>query len=579
MRAQSTPCSEPGCERPAFARGVCNAHYQWRKKRGLVDALPRQRRPLGSGTIRRGYLLITVNGKQVPEHRVVMERVLGRSLLDSEVVHHINGVRTDNRPENLMVLANHAEHRLAHTTTLRNETHKECTRCHRVKPRAEFPSRRNHGRRDPHFSRCKTCYRESEDQARRAKGCKVYRRRAVTMLLAFLAIALVAQASPSALAQPTSERPDVVVILTDDMRTSDWKALAESRRLLSDGTLFENYVAPSALCCPERASLLTGRYSHNHGVRGIGGKRGGWRAFRPHQPDTVAVALQRAGYRTALIGKYLNGYPKRRRSSPAGWDFFNGYGSKMPYRARGRYLTDALARRAAGFVAEGAGPVLLWFAPHAPHNPAEPAGRHQDLFPEASGLDRKRLQTLAAVDEAVVAVAAALGPDRWAGACVLLLSDNGALLLGGGKVKKGTWHDEAVRVPALVRCPGLPGGSDDRLAASIDVTPTILHAAGVDAWWEIDGRPLQDGWARTGVLLEGWTEPGTKRDRTYAGVKTADGLYLELRKPRKRRALVGADGASRPVGADGAAWAGWLDEYRGCAGEGCRVADHRAPPT
>ncbi len=84
----------------------------------------------------------------------------------------------------------------------------------------------------------------------------------------------------------TESRPDIIVILLDDMRTSDWQALPETQDLLEDGTWFPNFILTTPLCCPSRSSLLSGRYAHNHGVKT---NRSGWEAFR----NDEAAALLR----------------------------------------------------------------------------------------------------------------------------------------------------------------------------------------------------------------------------------------------------------------------------------------------
>jgi hypothetical protein len=96
-------CIVEGCVAPVLASWLCSVHYARRRRLGDVRAnQPVQRKDMtGRGTEHRGYVVITENGKQVRQHRVVMEQMLGRSLLPGENVHHINGIRNDNRPENL----------------------------------------------------------------------------------------------------------------------------------------------------------------------------------------------------------------------------------------------------------------------------------------------------------------------------------------------------------------------------------------------------------------------------------------------------------------------------------------------
>jgi N-acetylglucosamine-6-sulfatase len=125
-------------------------------------------------------------------------------------------------------------------------------------------------------------------------------------------------------------RPNIVLIETDDMAERDLRAMPITARLVGGhGVRFVNSVAPSPLCCPSRASLLTGQYPHNHGVLGNGPgdhhPEGGFAEFaRPG--NTVATWLEASGYQTAFVGKYLNGYGETTWSAPAplGWDEWHG---------------------------------------------------------------------------------------------------------------------------------------------------------------------------------------------------------------------------------------------------------------
>ena len=195
----------------------------------------------------------------------------------------------------------------------------------------------------------------------------------------------------------------MIVIVTDDQSNGMVGLDATLRLLARRGTTFSNSYVSFPLCCPSRATFLTGQYSHNHGVfttelpNGYNGL---------DHSNTLAVWLRSSGYRTAMVGKYLNGYgiedgiPEPvldAREIPPGWSEWFGltggleqrrYKYKLNengkirfYRKGGKnYVTDVLASKAVNFVkrrAPRAKPFVLWFTPTAPH--AE-AGR----FPDAT---------------------------------------------------------------------------------------------------------------------------------------------------------------------------------------------------
>ena len=334
-------------------------------------------------------------------------------------------------------------------------------------------------------------------------------------------------------AVPPDHRPNVIVVLTDDERWDGFDAMpwltGELARNDSGWDAFPNAFANTPLCCPARASLLTGRYAHHTGVED--NDDGG----NLDESSTLATWLHAAGYHTGLIGKYLNGFPFGRLPYvPPGWDRFVGKRNQSgvtvyrdfqavdqgtPLFVR-EYATDWLAEKALGFVrtAPSTRPFFLLFAPSAPHPPGIPARRHRradaDLpiveppnvvgalrgappwvraRPAPSAVqraawidDRRRAdETLLAVDEALHAIVEALG-DRLDDTYIFVLSDNGYSFgehrWGGKKCP----YEACVRIPLAIHVPsGEPAALG--VVSMVDLAPTIASLAHVAAPASIDG--------------------------------------------------------------------------------------------
>jgi N-acetylglucosamine-6-sulfatase len=214
-------------------------------------------------------------------------------------------------------------------------------------------------------------------------------------------------------AGPAMARPNVVVLMTDDQTLASLSAMPQTNALLAaPGTVFEQTTSTFPLCCPSRATALTGQYSHNHQIIHNVGDFGGHRKLS--HANTLPVWLQGAGYRTIHLGRYLNGY-EYSDGVPPGWDdwhgaphsaAFNYYdwrvnenGALVEYPVAehpGEYLTDYHGRRASELIeraAPGEQPFYLqvWFvAPHSarPRDADDPRGiatpspapRHRDMF-------------------------------------------------------------------------------------------------------------------------------------------------------------------------------------------------------
>jgi N-acetylglucosamine-6-sulfatase len=249
---------------------------------------------------------------------------------------------------------------------------------------------------------------------------------ALSLLLAWLLFARLAASPPpvaTLASAPTqsgsaqNKRPNIVFILTDDLTMNLLEFMPNVLKMAEEGVTFKNYFVTDPLCAPSRASILTGRYPHNTGVFQDHTTRlfhndGGYEAFRDHgnESATFATALSAAGYRTALLGKYLNagyklthygkyldGYLSEPIQPAPGWTTWfagdptnysfnytlNQDGKTVQYGDKpADYLTDVLAGEGVRFVKKAAGsPFFLEIATRAPHSPYTPAPRDANALP------------------------------------------------------------------------------------------------------------------------------------------------------------------------------------------------------
>jgi hypothetical protein len=135
-------------------------------------------------------------------------------------------------------------------------------------------------------------------------------------------------------AQPLAsggKRPNIVFVLTDDLAVNLVQYMPHVLEMQKKGTTFADYFVTDSLCCPSRSSIFTGRFPHDTGIFRNTGDDGGFLAFhaRHHERATFATALQAVGYRTAMLGKYLNGYQPKVHPPEPGWTLWavagNGY--------------------------------------------------------------------------------------------------------------------------------------------------------------------------------------------------------------------------------------------------------------
>ena len=343
-------------------------------------------------------------------------------------------------------------------------------------------------------------------------------------------------------------KPNFIVFLTDDQGYGDLSCMGAADLktphldgLAASGVRFTDWYSNSPVCSPSRASLLTGRYPGNAGVRSIlAGHRTA--SGLPHETPTLATALKRLGYQTAMIGKWHLGLAEGSRPHDHGFDEWFGFmagcidyyshifywemagGKEDPLHdlwrnneevyENGRYFTELITERAVDFVRSAAKekrPFFLYVPFNAPHYPMHAPSKYLDRFPNLPWPRRIMAAMLSAVDDSVGAI---MEEVRKQGliedTCVFFQSDNGPSretrnwldgtrdpYYGGtaGKLKghKFSLYDGGIRVPGLMSWPGRipPKQVLNGVGAAMDIFPTFLKAAGgdVDAY-EVDGLDI-----------------------------------------------------------------------------------------
>jgi arylsulfatase A-like enzyme len=532
--------------------------------------------------------------------------------------------------------------------------------------------------------------------------------KAVAGLAVLLTLALAGNAG----ARPTSAdedgRPNILVVMTDDMSAADLELMPNVQKLLAKkGTTFDDAVDSFPLCCPARATFITGQYAHNHGVKGNFAPYG-WYGMKD-RGNTLPRWLQKSGYRTALIGKWLNGYGAldAHGEVPKGFDTWRGlldvsaydysnfvmnmdgtlkaWGDKdfarklvefaiievdnepdtlnsifakleelfgpRPYSYWGADTTEAYSPDVTGDItaklvqkeSKKKDPFFIWWTPAAPHREdvattlmgrpgrdPRPAPRYAKKsssfklprprsFNEADFSDKpsnmrnsapvltaakiKQLQldyegrigSLLAVDDHVKRLMEILkATHQEKNTLVVFVSDNG-WLQGQHRIPGDKFlpYEESLRVPFILRGPGVPAGRTFRSQVSnIDFAATLLDVARVHAGRTMDGVSLmpavRDPKRRPNRIVEieaprplfeqnvpvnAWDRPykGVRTDRYTYVVYTETGdqeLYDRRKDPAQLRS-VAADPAYAQIKARLAAKLAKLDR---CRGRSCHIA-------
>lgn len=415
--------------------------------------------------------------------------------------------------------------------------------------------------------------------------------------------------------QEPGTKPNILFILTDDMDLASLDFMPNVKALLGDrGITFSDAFVTESLCCPSRTSILRSQYVHSHQVEANKMPLGGFQKYHDsgYEHCDIAGWLSQAAYRTALMGKYLNDYPGSLGSdyrppdwfrwlSPTTKSAYTEYNYVLNFNGKVKrfgskpedYLTDVINQHAQRFISKAINsrqPFFLYLAPFAPHQPATAAPRHKMLFrtlvaprggsynetdvsdkpayirahkPMKSGtqaavdfLFRKRIRSLQAVDEMVRDLVLLLEQTgQIDNTYIVFTSDNG-FHLGQHRLASGkqTPYEEDIRVPLIIRGPGIPAGiTRSQLVLESDLAPTFSKWAGAVPPRFVEGRDLSPllsdevdsalSW-RKALLVEHYAtevepfEPTQLATATgigsaltaipgYKAMRTTDSLYVE----------------------------------------------------
>ncbi len=356
-----------------------------------------------------------------------------------------------------------------------------------------------------------------------------------------------------------SRRPNLIVFMTDDQGYGDLSCMGNTDfltphidELANGGARFTNWYSNSPVCSPSRASLLTGRYPGNAGVRAILAghrKATGLTAEAP----SIAAAVRELGYQTAMVGKWHLGLKEQSRPNQNGFDYFYGfmagcidyyshvfYWSMADGKANpthdlwengrelydnGKYFTEMVTERAVEKIREMNGreePFFLYVAYNAPHYPMHAPRKYVDRFPHLPPDRRIMAAMLSAVDDGVGQIVDELKRQGiYEDTVIFYQSDNGPSresrnwmdgrddpyyggLPGSLKGHKFSLFEGGIRVPGIFSWPShIPAGQViDEPCAAMDVFPTLLTMAGGDpAKYDLDGLDI------SGVLMDGAATP------------------------------------------------------------------------
>jgi N-acetylglucosamine-6-sulfatase len=374
----------------------------------------------------------------------------------------------------------------------------------------------------------------------------------------FIAVVTLARSMAAA-----AERPNIVLVVTDDLTRKDYFDLGSNLgSFTAGGTFFPNAYVTTALCSPSRASMLTGLYAHNHHIIQHIDPGTGYEQYHAEGYDQrdLPVWLKNSGYETGLVGKYMNKYDAQSYGVPAGWtDWYGADDATHNWRLNenGTIRTypqdptapgyepfeDVLGDKALEFVgkAHASGkPFFLWYGTHAPHSPAlvppqdkdrvgtwpaynPPSFNEQDVSDKPQWVRdlplltanqqrnlkqkrQERLTSMLAVSRNLARLKAKLSETGELSNTYLIFTSDNGYHLGEHRLSAGkrTAYVEDMRVPLAISGPGVASGEAQHMVLNTDLAPTIADLAGVAPRLPPDGRSfaplLPEG--RSGIAPE-----------------------------------------------------------------------------
>jgi arylsulfatase A-like enzyme len=355
---------------------------------------------------------------------------------------------------------------------------------------------------------------------------------------------------PSDISAP-SVKPNIVVIMTDDQNIDSLPVMRKLNSYPEGSWVKFNYAyVNDSICCPARATVLSGQYSHHTGV--TGNNKGN--LF--NDTNTLPVWLDNVGYRTGLIGKYLNGYPWNKGTGyvPPGWDYF--------IIAAGN--ADGKTNLAVNFINTSTSPFFLYLAYHDPHHWAKPMTRYVNAavyippyppnFNEADISDKpawiRKLRplrqttintwrkeriasqrALLAVDDGIQQVVDALKTKgQLDNTMIIFLGDHGFSWGSHRHITKHCFYEECSRMPLFIRYPGLSSNREEnRLVSNVDLASTIAEYAQVTPGLPQDGKSILSLITNTATAWneEVLLEVVGSGDRAFYGIAVPGWKYAE----------------------------------------------------